>query len=218
MKNIVFIILAAIFSTIGWSQVGINNTNPTATLDIIGDVKTDGSLFLENPGDFNQIRGSKLLIKSPTEEILQYDIAQSKYGPINYAEFVFRGLSKDGLHDYDTKISINDYIVTIQGYYFLETVSNDTDIMLHSNISNDNVEGYQIYAYANPVTQTWFLRAFVNNSEFHTRIGSVFLNTPIDMFLNIIIYRNNFITKEHSKITVNMNNAETGTAILPTGF
>ncbi|MCW8981933.1 MULTISPECIES: hypothetical protein [Altibacter] len=218
MKQAIFLLLLGLSNLAIVAQVGVNTINPTTTLDVVGDVKTEGSLYLENPGDFTEIRGSKLLILSPSDNIVQYDISQSKYGPINYAEFVFRNLSKDGLQDYDTKISTEDYIVTVQGYYFLETVSSDTDIMTHSTIANDNIEGYQIYAYANPVTQTWFLRAFVNNSEFHTRIGSAFAATPIDMYLNLIIYRKGFISKTLDAVTIDMGNAETGTAPLPEGF
>ncbi|MAP54421.1 hypothetical protein [Altibacter sp.] len=218
MKQAILLFLLGVSSVALMAQVGVNTSNPTATLDVVGDMKTEGSLYLEAPGNFTEIRGSKLLISSPTDNIVRYDIAQSKYGPINYAEFVFRNLSKDGLQDYDTKISTQDYIVTVQGYYFLETVSSDTDIMTHSTITNDNIEGYQVYAYANPTTQTWFLRAFVNNSEFHTRIGSVFAATPIDMYLNLIIYRKGFISKTMEAVTVDMGNSETGVAPLPEGF
>ncbi|RMA64418.1 hypothetical protein [Ulvibacter antarcticus] len=201
-----------------FGQVGINKSNPASTLDINGDMKTDGSVYLEAPGESTTIRNSKLLIVSPTDNIVRYDIDVSKYGPINYAEFVFRGLSKNGLHDYDTKISTDKYIVSVQGFYYLEAVTDDTDIMAYSNISTNNVEGFQVYAYANPVTNTWFLRAFVNNSEFRTRIAGVFAGTPIDMYLNLIIYRNGFITKERTAMSIDMGNSETGIAPLPTGF
>lgn len=221
MKKIYFVavLLLTVFS--GWTQVGINRTIPGSMLDINGFMKSDGSLFLENPGDAAEIRSAKLLIKTTANEVIRYDIDVSKYGPLNYAEFVFRNLSKDGLQDYDTKISTTKYIVTVQGYYYLEAVSDDTDVMAHSNISNENVEGYQIYAYKNSSTNTWFLRAFVNNAEFHTKTGNWGSNlaaTPVDMYLNLVIYRNDFITKAQNIISINMGNSETGTAPLPNGF
>jgi hypothetical protein len=196
---------------LAWSQVGINTTSPTAALDVVGNAKTNGELFLENPGDFETIRGSKLLIKSTTDEILEYDIVFSKYGPINYAQFVFTTLSMDGLQDYDTKISIDDYIVNIQGYYFLEAGTDNTNVIAHSTINDDNIEGYQIYAYKNITTGTWFIRAFINNARFR-------VNDPTYTYLNVIIYRNGFISKEISPITMDMGNMETGTAPLPAGF
>ncbi len=203
------------------AQVGINNTSPLAALDIIGDVIIEGSLFLENPGNNLVIRGSKLLVLTTVNSVKQYDINISKYGPINYAQFEFNNLSKDGLQDYDTKISTAKYLVSIQGYYFLEAGAGDTNIMVHSLIDNENIEGYQIYAYPNPVTNTWYLRAFINNSEFMTPDsggGSNLVPTSVDMYLNVIIYRKGFIAKSQSGISVDMGDLESGTAPLPTGF
>ncbi len=213
MKLLLYIPLVFFFITAS-GQVGINTHNPLATLDVQGNVKMDESLYLENPGDFDEIRGSKLLILSTTNEILEYDIAQSKYGPINYARYIFRNTSTNGLRDYDTKISTIEYIVSVQGYYF--TANGNTNVLLRSNIDTANIEGYQIYAYRNQTTNTWFLRAFVNNSTF--RSGTNFVDNPIDLFLNVIIYRNGFIAKSLDNITVNMGNLETGVAPLPAGF
>lgn len=198
-----------------WGQVGINTLTPSVELDVQGSVKIDEKLYLENPGNSDQIRGSKLLIQKTDEEIIEYDIDESKYGPINYAQFIFRQTSTNGLRDYDTKISTQDYIVTLQGYYFTAE-NNDTNVLLKSNENENFIEGYQFYAYPNPTTQTWFIRAFVNNSTF--RSGTGYNENPIDIFLNIIIYRNGFIAKSLNTISVNMNNAETGTAPLPVGF
>jgi len=200
------------------AQVGINTLTPSAALDVVGDAVIDGSLFLENPGNNLVIRGSKLLVISATNNIKRYDINNSKYGPINYAQFEFNNLSKDGLQDYDTMISTAKYIVSIQGYYFLEAGTGDTNIMVHSLIDNENIEGYQIYAYPNTTTNTWFLRAFVNNSEFMTPGPGTMVPTSVDMYLNVIIYRRGFIAKEQNSINVDMLNSETQTVALPTGF
>ncbi len=218
MKNLAVTLFVGILSLGCFAQVGINTTTPSAVLDVVGDVKIDGSLILEKPGSYAQIRNSKLLIQTSSDEIIKYDISVSKYGPINYAQFVFENLSTDGLQDYDTKVSTTDYIVSVQGYYFLETVSGDTDIMTHSNIDDSRIEGYQIYAYPNSSTNTWFLRAFINDGTFRTRIASVFGDTPIDLFLNVVIYRKGFITKEQNAVSVDMGDSETITAPLPTGF
>jgi hypothetical protein len=160
------------------------------------------------------------LVLTTVNSVKQYDIDISKYGPINYAQFEFNNLSKDGLQDYDTKISTAEYIVSIQGYYFLEAGTGDTNIMVHSLIDNENIEGYQIYAYPNTTTNTWFLRAFVNSSEFMTPGpgNGQMITTSVDMYLNVIIYRKGFIAKEQNSITVDMLNSETNTVALPTGF
>ncbi|GHC51484.1 hypothetical protein [Ulvibacter litoralis] len=218
MKNTTLYILFFVVNLTVYAQVGINTSSPSATLDVVGNVKTDLSLFLENPGEYTQIRDSKLLIKSTTDEVLKYNLLVSKYGPTNYAEYVFKDLSTNGLQDYDTKIATSEYIVTVQGFYFVEAITGNTDIMSHSNIRNNNIEGHQIYAYKNTTTNTWFLRGFINNGTFRSNNGSAYVDSPIDLYLNVIIYRNGFITKEQSGITVDMGNSETGVAPLPSGF
>lgn len=214
MKYLLYITFLLICLPI-WSQVGINTLNPAVELDVQGTVKIDEKLYLENPGASNQIRGSKLLIQKVNKEMIEYDINQSTYGPINYAQFIFRETSTNGLQDYDTKINTEDYIVTLQGYYFTAQ-NNNTNVLLKSTNNDNYIEGYQFYAYPNPVTNTWFIRAFVNNSTF--RSGNGYEENPVDIFLNIIIYRNGFIAKSLNRISVNMGNSETGTAPLPAGF
>lgn len=217
-KFYLFLLLAFILGPLH-AQVGINTNSPTSKLEVVGDVKMDGGLILENPGDNTQIRGSKFLIRSTANELLRYDIMASKYGPINYAEFAFTNLSPDGLLDYDTKISGTNYYVSLQGYSFGQAGSGRTgSIMPHSLNSNDNIEGYQFYAYINPATQTWWIRAFVNDSQFQIFNGTTYVNTEVDMFLNVMIYRKGFISKAQSDIAVDMGNLGTGTAPLPPGF
>ena len=216
-KNYVLSIVFFLSFCTSWAQIGIKTTNPLKTLDVAGDVKIDQSLFLENPGAEIQIRDAKLLVRKTNNGIIKYDIGISKYGPINHAEFAFMGLNKNGLHDYDTKISIDDYLVTVQGFYFKEAGSTNYNVVLNSTVDNDNIEGYQFYAYKNTSTNTWFLKGLVNDSIFRESIGTI-TDTQVDLFLNLIIYRSNFITKEHTPIIIDMGNVTTGSAPLPAGF
>ncbi len=223
MKTYFIPILFLIIFKGGYGQVGINTDTPQATLDVVGNVKLDSILFLERPGAVTEIRNSKLLIRTTQNKINQYDIDISKYGPINYAEFIFRQLSTNGLQDYDTKISTEDYIVSVQGYHYIKYEQNppgNTNVLTHSNSDDNNIEGHQIYAYENPATQTWFLRAFITNGTFRAEnaTNSNFVDSPIDMFLNIVIYRKGFISKEKDPISVDMGNNPIGNAPLPPGF
>lgn len=211
----VFTIILLLNSLVSFSQVGINTTTPNATLEVVGDVKIDSSLFLENPSQFYQIKNSDLLINTTANNIIQYDIALSKYGPINYAQFIFRNTSTHGLEAYNTKISVDKYILTIQGFYF-KAAGGNTNVLLGSTLDNNNIEGLQFYAYPNTTTNTWFIKAVVNNSTF--RSGPGYGEKPIDIFLNVIIYRRGFIAKTIPDRTVNMSNLETGTTTVPTGF
>jgi hypothetical protein len=207
--------LIVLGANIAFSQIGINTDSPTATLDVVGDVIIDDKLYLENPSSFSQIQNSKLLVQSTSQNILRYDIDVSKYGPINYALFVFDDVSTDGLQDYDTKIPTDDYIVTINGYYYKHPTIDDSAIF-NSLISNSNIEGFQFYAY--PKAGTWFLKAVVNNSQFQVNMAGSFANSPVDMYLNLIIYRKDFITKDKGEIVVDSGNSETVTVPLPAGF
>lgn len=195
-------------------QVGINNPNPNATLDVNGSVLVQKNLFLENPHAFSIIRGSKMLIQKTNDQIVQYDIEKSKYGPINYAQFVFRNTNTQGLQDYDTKISADDYLVTVQGFYFLIAGTTNTNVTVRNEDNNNFIEGFQMYAYVHPIKNTWHIRGFVNNSTF--RYNGV--EIAIDLYMNLIIFRNGFIAKPLSNITVNMGNLEENTASLPPGF
>lgn len=221
MKNLYLLFISILSLSALTAQVGINTTSPGAALEVVGDVKLDSGLYLESPGDNTNIRGSKFLVRTTANELSRYDIDQSKYGPINYAEFKFENLSANGLLDYDTKISTTDYLVSVQGYSCGIAGNGRTgSIMPHSTNSDDNIEGYQIYAYKNSTTNTWFLRAFINDSEWQRYDSSAgtYVNTEIDMWLNLIIYRNGFISKEQNDINVNMLFLETGVAPLPAGF
>lgn len=213
MKKLLYIISFILVHSVTLAQVGINTTTPTAMLDVMGDVKVEQKLYLENPGDYDEIRGSKLLIQATDKAILQYDIEKSKYGPINYAEFIFRDTATNGLQDYNTEISALDYFVTVQGYYFLDP-NGDTNITSHSTLNTENIEGFQIYAYIDSATNTWFIRAFLNNGTFQRNAA----DTQIDLYLNLIIYRNEFISKSLNTVTIDMGDSETATAPLPAGF
>ena len=213
--KILYSIIVLSLSPAVWAQVGINNPNPQATLDVVGSTLIEEKLYLENPGNSSQIRGAKLLIQKTDEEVVQYNIDISKYGPINYVQFIFRNTNSRGLSDYDTKISATDYIVTVQGFYFLITGTNDTNVTLRSTVDNNRVEGFQMYAYINPATNTWFLKGFVNNSRFQNNST---VDSAIDLYMNLIIFRNGFIAKPLMDVTVNMNNSETGSVPIPIGF
>ena len=212
-----FIIFALVKGLCLNAQVGINTTTPTAMLDVNGSVKIDQKLFLEDPGNSNQIRGSKLLIERTDKSIVQYDIQVSKYGPINYAELLFSNTSKYGVRDYNTKISIEDYIVTVQGYYFVEHGTGNTSVVTQSSSGNDYVEGYQVYAYKNTTTKTWYIRGFINNNGiFRTSNND---NISIDLHMNLIIFRTGLLTKkEIPTYSVRAYKYESGTIPKPAGF
>ncbi|WP_416441883.1 hypothetical protein ACH3O9_15070 [Leeuwenhoekiella sp. A16] len=216
IRIILFLCFFALASSLTcFAQVGINTITPDqdVLLDVNGNVKLNDKLFLEAPGDYTNIRGSKLLIQKTNSEIIQYNIDQSKYGPINYAQFIFSNTSPNGIQDYNTQISTTDYLVTVQGFYFLENGTNNTNVLASSAAGNNYVEGFQVYAYAG--TNTWYIRAFINNATF-SKSGGTDIN--VDLYLNLIIFRNGLISKSQSDVSVDMGGNTTITVPTPAGF
>ena len=195
------------------AQVGINTATPNTDLDVDGFTIIEDKLYLEDPGESTQIRGSKLLIQRTDNSIVQYNLQVSKYGPINYAELVLKGTNKSGVEDFDTKIPIAPYNVTLQGYYFLENETNGTSVITQSTNGNNKIEGFQAYAYKG--TTTWHVKVFVNNSIFRVTNNDAI---QVDIYINLIIFREGLLAKEINSIEVDLNKKKTGTAPLPAGF
>ena len=217
LTNIIFLFFC-IQSISIVAQVGINNENPNATLDVTGDVLVREKLYLENPGSYMGEDEPKLLmVKADGQRIFKYDIENSAYGLINYVQYAITNVSNSGLTGgFNTRIDASKYTLAVHGYYF--NAAGNTNISMRSTVGttavrNRKIEGQQFYAYVQD--GTWWLRGQVNNSQFY--IGTALTN--IDIYMDVIIYRNDFITKIWPGIqTVNMGNQETGTAPLPNGF
>ncbi|NGX84156.1 hypothetical protein [Aequorivita sp. KMM 9714] len=217
MKNHYFLLAILFIQSFGmFSQVGINNPNPIATLDVIGDVLLKDKLYLENPGGDLNVTSSKLLVVKDNEtKLVKYDIGTSSYGPLNYIKFLFRDVSEYGLRDgYNTKISAEKYTLAVHGYYLLIHDDQTTNVSFRSTADNSDMymEGHQFYAYVE--NGEWWIKGFVQNSRSH-RFGP--MNT--DIYMDVTIYRNDFITKKwNDPIDVDMEKATTKTVATPEGF
>jgi len=205
------------------AQVGINKENPEATLDVSGDVLVRGKLYLENPGRYTGTDEVHMLVMNDAKDVRKYDVEISDYGPINYAQYVFNNVSSSGLSTadgYNTQINANNYTLAVHGFSYVHTgTSSNTSVTNRKTSGNPTanrtryIEGQQFYAFVQ--NGTWRLRGFVNNSPFYN--GDT--ETQVNIKMDVIIYRNDFITKIWPQIrTVDMNNQATGTASLPTEF
>lgn len=202
------------------AQVGINNENPDATLDVNGNVLVRKKLYLENPGTYSNTSNSKLLMIKNDGAIIKYDVANSAFGPLNYVQYLFSNTSSYGLDGgYNTKISAAKYTLAVHGFSFSRASDDNTNITPRKTSGSPKkdrtqyIEGHQFYAYESG--GTWWIKGFVNNSQFHYTDSTVNVN----IFMDVIIYRNNFITKIwNTPQTINMGKQAMGTAPLPTGF
>ncbi|RXG17595.1 hypothetical protein DSM03_102472 [Leeuwenhoekiella aestuarii] len=210
----IFILVTCICAALKVSaQVGINTTNPSTDVDVNGFTIIEKKLYLEDPGESTQIRGSRLLIQRTDNSIVQYNLDISKYGPINYAELVLKATNKNGVEDFDTKIPIDPYNVTLQGYYFLDNNNNGTSVITQSTNGDDKIEGFQAYAYKG--STTWHIKVFVNNSIFRVAGNN---DIKVDIYINLIIFRKGLLAKEMNAVEVDLENKINGTAELPSGF
>ena len=221
MRKVLYFFSALLFnSACLLAQVGIGTEFPTATLDVHGRVLVQKKLYLENPGSYTGEENSSFLVINNNDAIHKYNVASSSFGPINYVQFVVRNVSNQGLRDgFNTKISADNYTIAVHGFYFLRSSDSNTNISFRktSGTPQDNrtryIEGQQFYAYIQD--GTWWLKAFVNNSQFY--VGNTLANP--DIYMDVIIYRNNFITKIFPEVqTVDMGRNPTKTVPLPAGF
>lgn len=202
------------------AQVGILNNSPAATLDVVGNVLVQQKMYLEAPGSFTSGPDAKLLMIDPNAgSVIKYDITNSSFGPLNYAQFIFRNVNEKGLNGtgrnsgYDTKIDATKYTLAVHGFYFLKTGTNATSVYLLSGSGGGtSIHGQQFYAYIDGTT--WRLKGFVNNSQFY-EAGA---KTNIDLYMDVIIYRNEFITKVVGVQNVDMGASTTKTVPLPIEF
>jgi|SRR5690554_4755524 len=206
-----------------YAQVGINNENPEATLDVNGNVLVKGKLYLENPGRYVGENDVNLLIMNDAKVVRRYDVEISDYGPINYVQFVFNNVAASGLSasgGFNTQIDANLYTLAVHGFSYTGVGNPPSTSITNQKTSGDPttnrtqyIEGQQFYAFVQ--NGTWRLRGFVNNSPFY--LGNS--QSQVHMKMDVIIYRNDFITKIWPGVqTINMNQQPTGTAPLPPGF
>jgi len=234
IKNICFFVLFA--STALRAQVGIGTTTPNANcaLEVVGNVKTTQKVFLETPKLATQINGTQLLVATSTNELKKYNVSNSKYGPVNFVNFVFNNLNTEGLQDFNTKIPANNYIISLQGYQFLDqTPSNlypDSVYLIDSdytpkpngnyNFNKDFVNGLVSRAYVK--NGVWWLQFYVNYSSFYasnSNASPAFIGkVKVNLTINALIFRKNLITSSGGPISVNMSGNTTATAAKPTGY
>lgn len=230
MKHQFFLIIILFFQGMdSYAQVGINKQNPTATLDVSGNVLVREKLYLEDPGQYNGEGDSKFLMINNQGEIIRFNLANGSYGPLNYVQMVFKKTSSFGLDQgYNTKISASKYKLAVHGFYFNNI---DQEGVINANYTlrktsgypywnrSRYIEGHQFYAYIGGPTgnRTWYIKGFINDSQFY--LGNNSGPQTIDIYMDVLIYRNDFITKFGATNTViDLNQMDTATAPLPFGF
>ncbi len=232
MKKILTIISIVFFATILLAQsnkgkVGItnvSNTNfaPQAALDVDGKTYAN-NLYLKDPGEPTITGGSFLASHADMQVRNSYDTPLTKYGTqyglFNYIHLNFNDVGREGVKDYNTKISTTDYVLVVHNYAFKNT-DGSTTVALNFNPANDRQGSPNITAYKH-TDGFWHLTARFTNSTFR-KLANENAADKFNIELIMMAYRY-LITKQNiNEISVDLNGANGSSSNTgvpkPTGF
>lgn len=208
MKNI---FLSAVFcgiaSFISAQGVGIGTATPSQTLDVAGNVKLSGNLYLENPGEFSgNSTNSYMIVRDNSDNALKrYVPATAQYGAINSTVYYIRNISTGGLTNFDTGIPASKYYLVIGGFIVRGVNDNSNISITQPNNTNQYIPQYSARSFIE--NGTWRIKFTPNN-------GRVFDQRP-EIRLSVSVYRRDMLTTVNNVINVNMNAATSGTAAAP---
>lgn len=187
--------------------VGIGNSNPTATLDVSGNMKLSGNLYFENPGTYNgSSTQSYLLVRDNSDKVLKrYVPATSEYSAINSTIYHITNIAPAGISNFDTKIPSSKYYLVIGGF-IVRGVNDNSNIHITSTDANAQyIPQYSARAFVE--NGTWRIKFTPNN-------GRTFNQNP-EMRLSVSVYRRDMLTTVNAPIIYNMNAVTNGTASAP---
>jgi len=176
------------------SGVGINTSNPEATLDINGNLKIRTTDVIP----VNSSGVTPLVIDNSTKEV---KIVQSSSGnkfSMNYIQFNINNVNKDWVNNFNTKISTKDYTVVVVGSSF-------NKILVTAAPSQNDYNPFSVYAFEQD--GTWRIKA--DYYAGFTKDGS---NGSWSVRCLII---NKSILKTIPPIIVDMHGSETGSVANP---
>lgn len=210
MKNIL-ILLATIFNCsfiiAQINGVGIGTQTPTHTLEVNGNLKLSGNLYMENPGTYTgNASDAYLLVRDNNDKVIKrYVPATSAFSAINSAVYYLRNVNPGGLNDFNTGVSATDYYLVIGGFIVRGENDNPVVSLTQPGTSNQYVPQYSARSYIQ--NGLWHIKFTPNN-------GRVF-NLKLDIRLSVSVYRRDMLTTVNTPITYNMNGNTSGTGSAP---
>lgn len=210
MKNIL-ILIGIIFSCSVISAqingVGIGTTTPTHTLEVNGNMKLSGNLYMENPGTYTgNSYDAYFLVRDNSDKVIKrYVPAASAFSAINSAVYYLRNVNPGGLDDFNTGVSATDYYLVIGGFIVRGENDNAVVSLTQQGTSNQYIPLYSA-------------RSFIQNGVWHIKFtpnnGRVF-NLKLDIRLSVSVYRRDMLTTVNMPITYNMNGNTSGNGSSP---
>ncbi|MGN7864578.1 hypothetical protein [Chryseobacterium sp. 22458] len=216
----IIIMCLGIFFNAQTGRVGIKTTNPTETLDVNGDTRTD-ALYLRNPGEPTMTGGSFLATSQNSLQL--YNPALESSGLFNYLKLTLTGVSGAGITDYDTKIDANNFLLVVHNYAFkLNDGSTSVALDFGDNGINDNRQGSpDVVAFKS--NGTWHLKAaFTNNSRLIAFTSAnptrTYNNFTVEFYL--MAYKRLITKQNFSDVNANLGGTDGSAQTLtkPSGF
>lgn len=225
MKKIkLYNLFLILFSIVIHAQVGINNSAPVETLDVVGDTSTK-KLYLRNPGNPTQTGGYFLGGNANTLNRLNPN--STPMGIFNYLKLSLTNVSPSGVTDFDTKIDASKFVLVVHSFGLQSvTAAGVASTRITVDYNNDNINNK---IQGSPVFQsfisggTWHVRGFINNSTFKAVNPSGGISTDphtynIDFFM-VAYYH--IVTKDNipsQSINVNGTDGSAQSLPVPAGF
>lgn len=169
------------------AQVGINTTNPRTSLEVAGDMKTDGGIKIDNIDLLQNDDISSFLTQTPNGSIKELNALQGDGLVIAYfQEYRLKNMLGDWVKEFNTNIPADKYVLTLITTYF-----NQELVMDGSQSDNFSLPYCSAYIAGNPAT--WRIVAdYPGAAPSGTETGEWVINTMI-------------LSKEFSKILPQQN-------------
>ncbi|NIF03905.1 hypothetical protein F3J23_00505 [Chryseobacterium sp. Tr-659] len=200
-------------------RVGIKTINPTQTLDVNGDTRTN-ALYLRNPGEPTMTGGSFLATSQNSLQL--YDPTLESSGLFNYLKLTLTGVSGAGITDYDTKIDANNFLLIVHNYSFkLNDGTTSVALDYGDNGTNDNRQGSpEVIAFKS--NGTWHLKAGFTNSRLIALTSAnparTYNNFTVEFYL--MAYKRLITKQNFNDITEDLGGTDGSTKTIskPAGF
>ncbi|MBW2939110.1 hypothetical protein KXJ69_13420 [Aureisphaera sp. CAU 1614] len=183
------------------AQVGINTTNPRATLEIAGDTNITGTIDIGDISSLTDGEQSTFLIQDSDNSIKSIDVSNPTGAALGYIqEYEIINPDKDWVKDFDTGIDASDYVlIAISASFDQELIISDS----HNAPDNATL----------PYTST-----FVKNGTWHIiadfPVAANTAGTIGTWNIQTLIYSND-LSKQFGTVVIPMLGGTTSSAVVP---
>ncbi|AVI51995.1 hypothetical protein C5O00_12855 [Pukyongia salina] len=198
----ILLILGLIANSSAWSQVGINTTNPRASLEVAGSMSISNSVEIGDYSGLNDADASTFLIQETNNSIKSLDVSNPTGVALAYIqEYVIEDPNLDWVKDFDTGIDAVDYVVIVTSASFNQELD-----LTNSAGAADNAS-------------IPFSSAFIKNGTWHLVAdypqAANIDETAMGIWTISTLIFSNDVSKQYGTIGVPMSGNSTGSAVSP---